>query len=231
MCKCAFNSTAGHLAVSVGVLAVLAGGARAGLLPITIVEQSHHAWGHIEDVNYDFLGVVPVTGGCSKTIETDFIQIESNTLGSGADELNVYARAQSIEDYFYDHSVQAEVHYLFHPNAIALTIAFDGAAGYHSFESGLVYLLRDVTTDETLDTRSWEFEDSVGWVDDVLPYTNTYVMDLSHTYSLSVGAYAQLGDQREGFAQLAALLTPEPGSAVLWGVALAAAARLRRRRA
>jgi hypothetical protein len=229
MYKRSVYSVAGYLAMSISVPAILAVSVRASVLPITIIEQSHHAWGHVEDVSYDMLDSVPVAGECSKVIGTDLVQIESDTLGSDADELRIYAHTTSQEDYIYGNRADAEVSYLFYPNATALTIAFEGTSGFHSFESGLTYLLRDVTTGDILDEKSWERELG-SWVDDVLPYTSTYDVELSHTYSIAVGAYAELGDMREGFAQLAAIVTPEPSSLALLGIALTAAAGWRRSR-
>jgi hypothetical protein len=221
------NSAVCCLVVGMGVLSLLADKASGDA--INVLSQVHAAVGYVQDVSYSVLDTTPVSGSCSKTIGTDFVQMTSDTLGSDVGGLHVYAHALSEEDYLYQQGAFAAVAYVFRPNVTPLTIDFSGMSGFHSFESGLVYTLQDLTTLSPLDTKSWEYESGVGWVDDVLPYQGIYEMDASHAYLITIGAYAHLGDQREGFAQLAAIFAPELGSGALLVLGVSAAALLRRR--
>lgn len=217
-----------HVATGVCVLVLLSGRASGNL--ITTLSQTHHAWGYVQEVSYNLLDTVPVSGSCEKTIGTDFVQITSDTLGSDEDELHVNAHTTSHEDYIYCHRADAEVSYVFLPNTTPVTIDFTGLSGFHSFESGLTYSLQDLTGCILLDTKSWEYETGEGWVDDVLPYQGIYDLDTSHAYRITIGAHAQLGDQREGFGYLAAVFAPEPGSGMLLALAAPALIGCLRRR-
>jgi hypothetical protein len=206
-------NSAGLLMIGVSTLAMPAVGARGDC--IDILGQIHNCWGHVEEAHYNALGPGPVWGGCTKTIGTDLVEITSNTLGSDMGQLCVEARATSEEDYMYNHGAEARTSYLFRPDSTPLTIDFTGMSAHHWFESGLTYALLDLTLFRRLDVKSWENETGEGWVDDVLPYTGVYDVDITHIYFITISAYAHLGDQREGYAWLTADLMPEPGSAFL----------------
>lgn len=198
---------------------------------INILSQTHRGWGNIEEVSYDISGGAPVSGGDSKYVTSDgegLVTMSSGTLGSDSGMIVADALISSGGPYLISNETRAEVVYDFMPTSGSLALDFAGACGEHWFESGLYYLLEDLTAAFTVDDRLWEYEIGAGWIGDSLPYAGAYAVIPAHTYRLTVGAYAQLGDGRIGTAHVETTITPEPAaiSLMLLG-ALGVAARRR----
>lgn len=195
---------------------------------INILSETHHVWGHIQDVSYDILQNTPVAGDGQKYVIADgegWVTMSSSTLGSHAGAIVVDAAISSGEPWGISNGARAEVIYEFTSNTSLLDLDFAGFSGDHFFESGLYYELYDIDGGFALDARSWEYEMGLGWVDDVLPYSGAYAVIPMHTYRLTVGAYAELGDGRLGFAHLDTTITPEPTALALLLIGGVAAAR------
>ncbi len=205
--------------LTIGAAALL-GPQIARAVPIDLISQTHHVWGNVEDVSYDLADSAPVTGSAEKYVDdgwdAGWVTMSSATLGTTLDTIIADARAVSEDPYLIDNRANAEVVYEFHPLTGSFALAFDGYAGEHYFTSGMYYQLEDLTADLLLDSRSWEYETGLGWVDDTLPYDAAFSVVPAHTYRLTVGSYAALGDSRTGTAHVQAVLTPEPATLALF---------------
>ncbi len=200
-------------------------------VPIDLISQTHHVWGNVEEVAYDQTDAVPISGTAQKYTDDGawqgLVTMSSATLGTTLDRIITDADAVSEGPYTIDNRSNAEVVYDFYPLTDSLDLAFDGYAGEHYFTSGMYYRLEDVTAGTMLDSRSWEFEEYMGWVDDVLPYEAAFSVIPAHRYRLTVGSYASLGDSRTGTAHLETVIVPEPGMLGLLVVAGMIAVRRR----
>ncbi len=186
---------------------------------ISLLAQSHRAWGYLQEIAYEEVGGAPVAGGCALLVDGDppgVVTLASDTFGSSERSLRVYASATSEDPWSgFSHAAHAEVSYDFVPRAETLHLSFTGSAGHHAADGQLSFSLIDLVSGAVLDERTWEYELDFGWVDEVLPADFAYVLDPSHTYRMTAAGSARLGDLRAGFAMLEVQLAPEPAALLL----------------
>jgi hypothetical protein len=126
---------------------------------------------------------------------------------------------------------QVSVTSVFQPLTPNITFKFTGSTGHHALESWINYTLTDLTASTLVQSASWKYEVFSGWTtQDILPYTANLTLNVNHQYHLQLHARSEIGDFRQGYANLNLKIVPEPAPAGLLAIALAGTIFRRSRR-
>jgi hypothetical protein len=192
-------------------------------LPVEIISQEYHVWGHVSNQSYDISSSTPVSGSCQEYLESSgggWVTESSSTLGSSIDFISVDSSSQSLNPWTLTQA-NAEAIYVFKPTTDALQIEFTGQSSGHYFENWGYFTLENLDASVVLDSRKWEYEPGVGWTTDILPYSGIYNVLLEDQYRLTVGVNGALPDFRLGHMHLEATIIPEPATILLFGLGAA----------
>jgi hypothetical protein len=120
---------------------------------------------------------------------------------------------------------------VFQPLSSNLEFQFTGYTESHSWESFIDYTLTDLTTNLLIQSKRWAKETVVWTGGNSLPYSVTYPLNVGHQYRLDLFAKSEIGDFRDGSANLNLTIVPEPMSMLLLAPGLVGLTLRRNRKA
>lgn len=197
---------------------------------VDVVAESHRVWGYAAGTNqsdsFDITADHPVSGLAAADyyvegygwVDNQVCAASTNNIAAARSGDPLIVAVEAIDDGFsWEFSgcyANARATYVFAPLTSVIDVAFTGTLAKDELGNEASFVLRDLTDDVVIDADSWTSETGL-----VIDVQRGYAVSPSHEYSLELNSGIQVLYEVNVESHLTAMITPEPASLLLVGLA------------